>query len=196
MATIRACLTALGVTSADVLKDCADVAEEFGVVKRLYFKLALRSHPDKGGDPAAFRDIQEAWEALRQLWDSGKVPAAGFAHYLAGAGASAKAAPPSGRTGQPTPSYEWFADAAAEAVPSYRVELAKSGRSQARATPLPPLRSAAVGHRLRAPCTARVVLPLLTRQRPPAVQGQGRGVQARLRAVHHPRRGPLWFDGP
>ena len=103
-------------------------------MKKLYFKLALSTHPDKGGDPARFREVQEAFEAVRTLYDSNKVPAAGFAHYLGGgAGASAKASAPSGRTGQPTPSYDWFADAAEEAVPAYRVELAKSARSQARA---------------------------------------------------------------
>ena len=105
-------------------------------MKKLYFKLALSHHPDKGGDAARFREIQESFEAVRTLYDSGKVPASGFAHYLGGgAGAGAKASAPSGRTGQPTPSYDWFADAAEEAVPGYRVELAKSGRSQARACP-------------------------------------------------------------
>jgi hypothetical protein len=163
MATIRACLAALGVTSAETFGGCVDAGEEFSAVKKLYFRLALASHPDKGGDEARFREarvpairicagllarctltpalvsvvlaqVQEAWEALRQLYDSGKVHASGFSFYLGGAGAAAKAAPPSGRTGQPTPSYEWFADAAEEAVPSYKVELAKSGRSQCKAT--------------------------------------------------------------
>ena len=90
MATIRLCLAALGVTSAEVFTGCVDAAEEFGCVKKLYFKLALSAHPDKGGDPARFREVQEAWEALRQLFDGGKVHASGFAHYLNGAGASAK----------------------------------------------------------------------------------------------------------
>jgi len=101
-------------------------------VKKVYFKAALTLHPDKGGDPADFRALQEAWESVRQLWDSSRINPAGFPYYFGGVGGADKASAPSGRTG-PTPSWEWFADAAEEAIPSYRVELAKSGRSQCKA---------------------------------------------------------------
>jgi hypothetical protein len=33
-------------------------------IRRAYLKLALRNHPDKGGDPKNFREIQEAYETL------------------------------------------------------------------------------------------------------------------------------------
>ena len=90
-----------------------------------------RQHPDKGGDPALFRVIQEAWEVLRSLYDAGNVPGAGFAFYFVGAGARAEAVTPAGGSGAPTQSYEWFEAAAEEAVPGYKVEAARSGRSGA-----------------------------------------------------------------
>ena len=93
--TIRACLTTLGVTAEDVA-GCVDVAEEFGRCKRLYFKRVLATHPDKGGDPAEFRALQEAWEALRALFESGKTHATGFGYYFGRAGAAAQASAPSG----------------------------------------------------------------------------------------------------
>lgn len=33
-------------------------------IKRAYLALALRHHPDKGGDPARFREIQVAYDKL------------------------------------------------------------------------------------------------------------------------------------
>jgi len=149
MATIRACLASLGVASADVFSGCAGVAEEFVVVKRCYIRLALTSHPDKGGDVEHFREVQEAWEALRTTFErcfsaavascdkllrrpgSGKVDPAGFGLYLgASKDASAMASAPTSRG--PVPSYEWYATAAEEDIPSYIVEHAKTGRSSVR----------------------------------------------------------------
>lgn len=77
MSTIRACLAALGVASADVFAGCAGVAEEFAVVKRLYIRLALTSHPDKGGDAEHFRKVQEAWESVRTTFER-RVPRTSF----------------------------------------------------------------------------------------------------------------------
>ena len=34
-------------------------------VRKAYLRLALRKHPDKGGDVDEFRVLQEAYEALR-----------------------------------------------------------------------------------------------------------------------------------
>ena len=34
-------------------------------IKKAYRKLAVKSHPDKGGDPELFKQITEAYEGLR-----------------------------------------------------------------------------------------------------------------------------------
>jgi len=46
----------------------------FDQIKKAYRKLALRNHPDKGGDPEIFKDITNAYETLsdkdkRELYD-------------------------------------------------------------------------------------------------------------------------------
>jgi hypothetical protein len=103
-------------------------------------------HPDKGGDVAAFRALQEAWETLRGLVDSGRLSAAGFGHYLGGAGSSVRllvgfafravavtasfcafpcqvaATPLSSSFGRSPQSWEWFAEADSEDVPPYCCE--------------------------------------------------------------------------
>jgi hypothetical protein len=57
------------------------------------------------------------------------VPAAGFKHYLAPAGRSERGTKRKKSDGR-VPSWEWFAEAAADDIPAYRVEPARSGRSQ------------------------------------------------------------------
>ncbi|KAI9011624.1 hypothetical protein DFJ74DRAFT_645598 [Hyaloraphidium curvatum] len=132
MATVRDCLVALGATP-ETWAGAATVADEFSALKRLYFARVLKAHPDKGGDPAAFRTLQEAWESLRALYDGGGVNPAGFGHYW-GAGAREAAGPGTGtRAAGERPSWEWYAEAAAEEMPGYKVEPAKSGRSRCQA---------------------------------------------------------------
>ena len=46
----------------------------FDQIKKAYRKLALKEHPDKGGDPEKFKDITAAYECLsdkdkRELYD-------------------------------------------------------------------------------------------------------------------------------
>merc|ERR1719409_1001974 len=45
-------------------------------IKKAYRKLAVKNHPDKGGDPATFQEIQQAFDVLgdenkRELYDQG-----------------------------------------------------------------------------------------------------------------------------
>jgi hypothetical protein len=90
--------------------------------------MVLASHPDKGGDPAVFRDQNEAFESLRELYDSGRVHRAGFAHYLGGGAAEGRQGG-GARREAPRREWSWYEAAASESVPPYRTEAARSGRS-------------------------------------------------------------------
>lgn len=125
--TIAECLGELGV-GLSTFSGCASTQDGWGRIKKAYQRSILQSHPDKGGTEEKFRSVQSAWGALRELYESGKVSDAGFEHYF---GAGSHDAADMGRApGGPRPSYEWFAEAAASEVPGYRVEVAKSGRSE------------------------------------------------------------------
>ena len=54
--TIERCLARLGLAIAS-LAGCDDLDAEWAAVKRAYFKTALKTHPDKGGDASAFRKV-------------------------------------------------------------------------------------------------------------------------------------------
>ena len=135
-ATIRACLAAIFATP-ETIAGCDSVDSEFGALKKVYFKGVLSAHPDKGGDPAAFRAIHEAWEVLRALYDAGRVHVSGFAFYFKGEGAAQRAEPARASfSGAARPaSYSWYEAAAAEPVPAYRAEAARSNRSTCAAEP-------------------------------------------------------------
>eukprot|EP00634_Sargassococcus_sp_CCMP2135_P002782 CAMPEP_0198662802 /NCGR_PEP_ID=MMETSP1467-20131203/49234_1 /TAXON_ID=1462469 /ORGANISM="unid. sp., Strain CCMP2135" /LENGTH=501 /DNA_ID=CAMNT_0044399305 /DNA_START=45 /DNA_END=1550 /DNA_ORIENTATION=+ len=109
-----------------------DVDEEFQTVKKAYFKAILKAHPDKGGDPATFRDIQAAFMVLKTMYEKKRVTTfVGKPKEFATT--TTKTAFESAKvdlSDLPTPSWEFYAEAAAETVPKYRVELAKSDRSK------------------------------------------------------------------
>ena len=68
--TITQGLADLGIdgANADIVFDgTSNRDEEFRIVKRHYFRLALVHHPDKGGDAAKFRTVQTSFELLRDL---------------------------------------------------------------------------------------------------------------------------------
>lgn len=91
----------------------------------------LVSHPDKGGDAAVFRDVQASFEVLRRMFDEHTVESfmssqdQSTADDYKGTKAEFK--------GASTPSWEYYAEAAKEEYATYRVELAKSGRSRCQA---------------------------------------------------------------
>ena len=119
--TVGSCLTKLGIALTR-FSDCTDVDDEWSVVKRAYFKTALKTHPDKGGDAGAFREVQSAFDALRFLFDGASPD---FLFSTSAAASAEETAPP-----METPSWEYYQEAAQEAVPTYRVERAKSSRAR------------------------------------------------------------------
>ena len=129
MRTVRTCLESLG--ALDKLAGCADRAEEFALIKKIYFRKILAAHPDKGGDAAVFRELQASFEVLRDLFESDAIRS--FAQDGNRPTDRAYAAEFAGFGAKATPSWEFYASAAEEAVPTYRVERAKSGRSTCKA---------------------------------------------------------------
>lgn len=121
---VRECLAALG----DVdFSRCDDVESEFKAVKRAYFKRALATHPDKGGDPSEFREINASFEVLREMFNLGKISS--FSDSASLGESTNFESVFSDLNDLPTPSWEYYSRAAREEVPPYRVEPAKSNRS-------------------------------------------------------------------
>ena len=120
--TVEACLAKIGLTPAQLARG-GGLDEEWSIVKRAYFKAALKVHPDKGGDAAAFRTVQSAFDSLRGLYD-GAAPS-----FLFSTSASASSAAPADYDPSIN-SWEFYAEAAQEVVPMYRVERAKSSRGR------------------------------------------------------------------
>ena len=131
--TIARCLESCAVDASTAFASCGDLAEEFKVIRRAYHRKVLATHPDKGGDAQEFRDVQSAFEVLREFYDRGRVITfrseennqtstsdvfQNVADYFAAKEARGD-----------TQSYDYYAEAAEEDVPTYRVEPAKSDRS-------------------------------------------------------------------
>jgi hypothetical protein len=149
--TIGQSLKDLGVTD---FSECSTRDEEFRVLKKHYFRQCLQHHPDKGGDAAIFRQVQTSFELLRDLHNGKRKGRKNskewlFSECLLGVvlvgdhdSNSAAACDDDEEeeeafdtsnydfSSMPTPSWEYYEEAAEELVAPYRVELAKSGRSK------------------------------------------------------------------
>jgi len=84
-----------------------------------------RQHPDKGGDPAAFRETQDAFDALRDMYTQKRLVSFADSPNMASGNAGYH-----GTGGDDIPSWQFYQDAAEEPVPLYRAEPAKSGRAK------------------------------------------------------------------
>ncbi len=93
---------------------------------------------DKGGDPDKFRTTNASFEVLRDLYQEGKVKDGTYSSYLTES-AKAEAAESDIDIDElfnkyckntNVPSWEYFARAAEEDIPAYKVETARSGRSK------------------------------------------------------------------
>jgi len=164
--TLRECLTAIGIdVDAPLLAEAEGLDEEFRIIKKAYRTKVLETHPDKGGDPAQFRDVQASFEVLRDLYSREKIDSF-FVLFEQRRGrredqeSDEEYVDERGDTGyeeeeeeeggtpywadayddiwehfanMPTPSWEFFYEAADEDVPLYYVELARSDRSKCKA---------------------------------------------------------------
>ena len=126
--TILSCLKTINVNHSDIINE-QNIQDEFTVIKKIYFKGILKAHPDKGGNAEIFRTLQESWEILRSIYDKGQVHVQGFSYYFSEGGAK-NVIERKVKVDVPDFDFEWYEAAAAEPVPPYRVEIAKSGRSK------------------------------------------------------------------
>mmetsp|Transcript_20086 Transcript_20086/g.24860 ORF Transcript_20086/g.24860 Transcript_20086/m.24860 type:complete len:477 (+) Transcript_20086:73-1503(+) len=112
---------------------CGDPDEEWKLVKKGFHKNCLKTHPDKGGDAAEFRNIRTAFEVLREMYEKNQISS------FSSSATKTADAPRYEEVSEefkdmPTPCWEFYAAASEEAVPTYRAELAKSGRSNCKQT--------------------------------------------------------------
>ena len=124
--TVQECLATLGVSNEE-LRECDDLDKEFVCIKQSYREKVLSAHPDKGGDPAIFRQVRASFEVLREMYSHQTVES------FASSGSKTVGTYDQvwkDFEGMPTPSWDYFYTAAEEPVPIYRVEPAKSGRSR------------------------------------------------------------------
>ena len=69
--TIHSCISSIGVSVSDLPTSTRD--EQWSFIKKSYFRLILKVHPDKSGNLSQFREVQSAFEALRDLHEKGAV---------------------------------------------------------------------------------------------------------------------------
>ncbi|KAH8076371.1 hypothetical protein JL721_369 [Aureococcus anophagefferens] len=131
-ATIAKCLESMDVDSSSAFVACGNIDEEWKLVKKAYYKKILVAHPDKGGDAAAFREVNVAFEVLRGYYDKKKVGSFATAakkETRADFDREATAFEAAEAAEGGFKSWDFYYEAAAAEVPLYRVEPARSDRS-------------------------------------------------------------------
>lgn len=131
--TIQSCFDGIGVDkSAEGLQAGSSLDEQFRAIKKQYYAKILICHPDKGGDASTFQRVQTSFQVLREMYTKKAV----VSFVTTDANGSRSSYDHSYEAAfydfaeMPTPSWDYYYQAAEEEVPLYRVEPAKSGRSR------------------------------------------------------------------
>jgi len=128
--TIKECLATVGAASPG-LGACSTLSEEWTFIKKAYFKNILTCHPDKGGDAKVFQGVCAAFEVLREIFESSAIKS--FTAEQAQSTAEAFKDAKDDLRGSSTPSWEYYAEAKKDVIPTYRIEQARSDRSRCQA---------------------------------------------------------------
>jgi hypothetical protein len=126
--TVKQCLDYIGFDIAN-LEGCSTLQEEFCEIKKAYFKQALQTHPDKGGNPTIFMRVQVSFEVIREMFCEQTIVSFSSSAVQHG-WAKTYESTYSNFADIPTPSWEYYAEAAQVPMPLYRIEPARSDRSQ------------------------------------------------------------------
>ena len=120
----------LGIT-IEQLNECDGKQQEFALVRKVWLARALETHPDRGGDPIEFRRTRDAFNALKQAFErAGVTTLAGVTTTSAPTSSRVATAQEAASTAdRPFPSHMYYAAAAEDSVPGYKVERAPSNRS-------------------------------------------------------------------
>ena len=151
-------LAAIGIRKDEdyaALKECATFQDEFKLVRKAYLKRCLATHPDKGGDEQDFRRVNESFEFLKRIYETGKAKSfttatsrsVGHRHDADDDDDDDDDADADYEEEEEEfdfdfdanfnfhpSSYEYYEQAAQQDLPSYRMEYAKSGRGKCFAT--------------------------------------------------------------
>lgn len=126
--TVKQCLDHIGFDIAN-LEGCSTLQQEFSEIKKAYFKHALQTHPDKGGKSTIFMRAQVSFEVIRKMFLEQTIvsfSSSAVQHSWAKTYESTH----SDFADIPTPSWEYYAEAAQVPMPMYRIEPARSDRSR------------------------------------------------------------------
>ncbi len=126
--SVKSCLASLSLT-VESFQGCSNIEQEFSTIKKVYFKLILVAHPDKGGDPQVFQKVNDAFERLRHVYEQGLIGlfqksfSSKSDKFTDGFVPSASAKP-----------WEYYFDAQDEPIPICKMEAARSKRSACKQT--------------------------------------------------------------
>ena len=106
----------------DALKSCESLDDEYYTIKLCFRRHVLLSHPDRpGGDPQRFREVYEAWDTIREFYESGRIQDS----FVSKSSLKKRGASKASYTF--VPSFAEFEDIIGQDLAIYRLEPARSG---------------------------------------------------------------------